>query len=203
MNVNNIKVGNSSSYSFLAPYDTILSSKTVYEVTKLSTLRSLLTGNYNPLENIYKLYGMSEAEYEEDLSINRLIVELTLGTKVFYVPINRITDVETETNVHYSERMIGIKLGFIPDTENLEVLLGEIRLLVKDMTGIEPLVSDAVISSKVSILEADHLTREDEREALKGEHGNYKKLYYDLKLVEATTSNKLKAVEKVVLNTLI
>lgn len=203
MDINNIKVGDVSSYSFLSPYDSILSDKTVYEVTNISTLRSLVNKNYNPLENIYLLYGMDEDDFNTDLANNTLIVELTLETKIYYVPLNRITNKEASTSVHYSERIIGIKLGFIPNDENVDEVMEEIGTLVKDALGIEPVVGSTIVSSKVSIEEAEHNLRESTRESLRGEPGNYKKLYYDLKEVNSRTLIKLRAVEQVVLNTLI
>ena len=201
MDIQNIRVGDNSSYSFLAPYDSILSDKTVYEVTNLSTLKSLLNKKYEPLDTIYKLYGMSEVDFEDDLSVNMIIVEFTLGDKSFYVPLDRITDKEVDTNVHYSERLIGIKLGFIPDSEDLSLLLSDIDLLIKDTLGIEASINDMVVSAVVSQSEVDHLARESIRDSLKGEPGNYKKLYYDLKTVQAYTINRLKSLEFAELNT--
>lgn len=203
MDICNIRVGDVSSYSFLPPYDSILSDKTVYEVTNISTLKSLVNKNYNPLENIYELYGMDENDFNQDLEDNVLIVELTLNTKTYYIPLDRITDKEVETNIHYSERMIGIKLGFIPDDEDLDEIMGEISILVKDMLGIEAVVRDTVVSSKVSIEESEHDSRESVREALRGEPGNYKKLYYDLKEMNGVTLVKLRSLEQVVLNTML
>lgn len=192
--------GEFKSYNFLPPFDAILSNKTVYELTKKFTLKSMLTDGYKPKELIYDLYQMTEEEYTEDLMVDMSIVELSLGDRRFYVPVDRIVAKENSTNIHYGERSMVIKLGWIPESEELTALENDLKLLIEETLGISPVVGNATISVKVSLTEQEHIEREEERDLLRQNPKNYKKKYYDLKETHGYTLNKLKALETAEIN---
>lgn len=200
MRIEDIRTGERRAFNFLPPYDKLLTNKTVYEVTKTYTLKSMLNDGFSPLENIYNLYEMEESDYLEDLNSNMIIVELTLSNERFYVPLDRIVSKDSESNVHYSERIIGIKIGFIPDNENLQTLLEDLELFVKESLGINPVLGDNKISASVSISESDHNDREAERNVLRGDPGNYKKKYYNCMMEKDGLLEKHQAVETALIN---
>lgn len=187
--------GEFKSYNFLSPFDTILSNKTVYELTKKFTLKSMLSDGYKPKELIYDLYEMTEEEYTEDLLADMSIVELSLGDRRYYVPVDRIVAKENTTNIHYGERSMVIKLGWIPESEDLSTLENDVKLLVEETLGISPVVGNTTISVQVSLTEQEHIDREEERDLLRQDPKNYKKKYYDLKELFGYMVNKLKALE--------
>lgn len=200
MDKKNIIEGERRSFNFLSPYDTILSNKTVYEVTKKYTLKSMLDDGYEPMKNIYDLYKMSEEEFVEDLGVDMSIIELSLGSKRFYVPIDRIVDKDSESNVHYGERSIIIKLGWIPISEDIKSIEDDVKLLVEESLGITPVVGSDIVSVHVSVSEDDHNDREAERALKRQDPSNYKKKYYKLKAENSYQTNKLKALETAEIN---
>lgn len=192
--------GEFKSYNFLTPYDEILSNKTVYELTKKYTVKSMQADGYDPLNNVYILNRMTEADYTEDLLEDMSIIELSLGSKRYYVPADRIVDKEPGSNVHYGERAIVVKLGWIPEDEVITTLLEDIRVLVKDTLGIDPVMGSDTIGVVVSITGTEHLEQEAKRNLLRQDPKNYKKKYFDLKETQAYTMGKLTALEKAELN---
>ena len=194
-----LPVGENIVLNFLPPYDTILSDKTIYTIASLSTLISLVEKNLDPKENIYDLYGISDA-YDTDLANNEYIVELSLEAKKHYIPINKIASKNTTVYIPYSERLIGIKLGAIPASEDLSLVMEDIRLLILDRLGIEAVVGDVETTSRVALDEPIHLDREAERTLLRTQPSNYMTLYYNLKAVQQQTMTKLKSLERTYLN---
>ena len=192
--------GEFKSYNFLPPYDTILSNKTVYELTKKYTIRSMQADGYDPYKNVYELNQMTETDYTDDLAEDMSIVELSLGSKRYYVPVDRIVDKEPGSNVHYGERAIIVKLGWIPEDEVITSLLEDIRVLVKDTLGIDPQMGSDTLGVVVSITGTEHTEREAARALLKNDPKNYKKKYFDLKETQTYTMGKLTALELAELN---
>lgn len=199
MNREEIKVGDDTAFNFLPPYDALLSNKTYYVVVSVSLLQSLVDKGLNPKENIYKLNGI-ESDYDSDISANIHIAELSLGSKVFYVPLNKIVSKNNVPQIAYSERVIGIKLGFIPHDEDLSVILSDLNLFIKNRLGIEAKIGDSIFTSKAVIEEPEHLAFDATRNALRSEMGNYMKLYYDLQVVHQQTITKLQSLETAYLN---
>ena len=200
MDKKDIVEGEFKSYKFLEPFNTILSNKTVYEVTKKFTLKSMLADGFDPKKNVYELYNLSDEDYEEDLAVDMSIIELSLGSRRYYVPVDRIISKEITTNVHYGERSAIIKLGWIPEDEKLDSLMEDIRLLVKDTLGIDPVLDSATVGVVVSIPVEEHNDREAARALLRQEPGNYKRKYFDLKQMNSLSINKLKALETAEIN---
>ena len=193
-------VGTKNTYNFLAPYDTIMSSITLYEITNISTVRSMSSQGLDPFKNIYELYGISDTDFDDDLSNNVAIVELTLDNSIYYVPINRITNSALVDGVIYSERGIAIKLGFIPSDEVLTTLLPDIVELIKARTGIEAEILDTVLTAEVKIEKSRHDARELARNALKENANNYLTLYTKARTDLDYTLGKLQALELAEIN---
>lgn len=193
-------VGTKNTYNFLAPYDTIMSSITLYEITNISTVRSMSSQGLDPFKNIYELYGISDTDFDDDLSNNVAIVELTLDNSIYYVPINRITNSALVDSVIYSERGIAIKLGFIPSDEVLTTLLPDIVELIKARTGIEAEILDTVLTAEVKIEKSRHDARELARNALKENANNYLTLYTKARTDLDYALGKLQALELAEIN---
>lgn len=194
-----IEVGDSQAFNFLPPFDGLLSNKTIYTIESVSVLQSLVDKGLNPKVNIYELYNIA-ADWDMDISNNIHIVELTVGSKNYYVPINKIVSKNNEPQVIYSERMIGIKLGYIPDAEDISILLDDLDLFIKDRLGIVSKIGSDVISARVVIAEADHIAFNNTRNAIRTQLGNYKKLYYDLQVVHQQLITKIQSLETAYLN---
>jgi hypothetical protein len=194
-----IEVGDDTAFNFLPPYDSILSNKTYFVVKSVSLLQSLVDKGLNPKENIYKLYTI-ESDYDADIASNVHIAELSIGSKDYYVPLNKIVSKNNIPQVAYSERMIGIKLGFIPDAEDLTSVLADIDLFIKNRLGIVAKIGDAIVTGKVVISEPEHLAFNTTRNGLKTENGNYMKLYYDLQVKQQELITKLQSLETAYLN---
>lgn len=203
MDISQIEVGDRTAFNFLPPYDNILSNKTIYRVESLSTLSSLVEKGIDPKENIYALYDIM-SDYESDLVNDIVIVELSLSSKMFYIPLNKIVDKNNEPQVAYSERMIGVKLGFIPDDEDISSLISDIDLLIKARLGItsndKSHIADKVVSAEVMITESQHLEYQNTRNSLKTESGNYMTLYYNLQNRHQETITKVQSLETAYLN---
>ena len=203
MDISQIEVGDRTAFNYLPPYDNIQSNKTIYRVESLSTLSSLVEKGIDPKENIYALYDIM-SDYESDLVNDIVIVEVSLSSKMFYIPLNKIVDKNNEPQVAYSERMIGIKLGFIPDDEDISSLISDIDLLIKARLGItsndKSHIADKVVSGEVVITESQHLEYQNTRNSLKTESGNYMTLYYNLQNRHQETITKLQSLETAYLN---
>lgn len=203
MDISQIEVGDRTAFNFLPPYDNILSNKTIYRVESLSTLSSLVEKGIDPKENIYALYDIM-SDYESDLVNDIVIVEVSLSSKMFYIPLNKIVGKNNEPQVAYSERMIGVKLGFIPDDEDISSLISDIDLLIKARLGItsndKSHIADKVVSGRVVITESQHLEYQNTRNSLKTESGNYMTLYYNLQNRHQETITKLQSLETAYLN---
>lgn len=203
MDTSQLLVGDSAAFNFLPPYDGILSNKNIYRVESLSSISSLVERGINPKENIYALYDIMN-DYDSDLVNDMIIVELSLSSRMFYIPLNKIVSKNNEPQIAYSERMIGIKLGFIPDNEDITSILSDIDLLIKARLGItsddKSHIADKVVSAKVVIAESQHIDYENSRNSLKTESGNYMTLYYNLQDRHQEVITKLQSLETAYLN---
>ncbi len=199
MNLSEIKTGDNAAFNFLPPYDTILSNKNIFKVVSITLLSAMIERGINPRENIYALYGITDA-YDSDVLQDINIIELSLTDKKFYVPLNKIESKNNEPMVAYSERMVAIKLGFIPSDEDISDLLSDIDLLIKDRLGIEAKLGEEKVTDDVVVTEPQHIARTAERDALKTAPGNYKKLYYELKIDQQQRTTKISSVDQAFIN---
>jgi len=197
----NIQVGDKASYTFLPPFNNRLSSRTLYDVTNITTLQRLVDTGKNPLQFIYIDNEMTEEDYTEDLNERMLIIELVLDTKTFYIPKDRFSTV-AEDSVSYSKRLIGVNLSYIPVDEDLADVITDIGLLVQNRLGIKANVSDTVVSADVQMPSVDHTNRETTRSTLKVEHGNYMDMYLRVVEINSRLTEKLVALEEVYLKQL-
>lgn len=200
MDVNLLKMGQRRSFNFLEPYNNILSNKTIYEVTQKYTLQSMIDGGLDPLNQVYIKYGMTENDYVNDLASELSIVELTLGIKKYYIPADRIQSIGDETNIPYSERIIGVKIGFIPVGEDLTDVMNDIHELVADSLGIDSKVANEEVTVQLDLSLAEHDEQESKRAILRTDPSNYKKKYYKIKAELAYALDKLRALEEAELN---
>ena len=198
MNKTDLIIGEYDAFHYLAPYDTILSDITLYKVTNITTLTSMVSQSLDPFKNLYEVYGMSDTDFEEDLVADIAIVELTLDNNTYNVPIDRIVD--RVPGVVYSERGIGISVGFIPSNESLAILNADIIELVKSRLGVVPVVTDTILTAEVKIDQPRHDARVVERNTLK-QAGNYADKYFKARADLEQALVKISALETAELNT--
>lgn len=147
-------------------------------------------------ERYYEPLGVSEEAYREDLANNACIVGLHAGTGEWvYVPSSFIVSAPDINGVLYSPVLLGVSLGPIPDTYQLDGLVSRIENVVEATLGIKPTVKGVLISQPALIPYEEAERLENARQAaITDNESDYSKLQRALSDLSLTQS-KLQQLE--------
>lgn len=132
-------------FTFEAPFDNILINNKEYTVKAVRSLKEMDDAGERPFDNIYKEAQLDEVAYQNDLINDVPIVVLVDSSGNYvYIPGNKLKSLPKNAGVKYQEVMLGMTLGVLPITYNLENVK---RILV------ETLKAELGITSEVRLFE--------------------------------------------------
>lgn len=152
------KIGDTGRFNFLEPYASGIATNIEYKVDSIRAIAELIGSGEKPLELIYTKYGMTEADYADDILNNiPIVILVTTGNEYVYVPADRLQSIALINGIKYQEKVIVISLGNIPIEMDLTLVKSQIEGAVEEATGIKS--TTAVINrSAVTMKEpTDHL----------------------------------------------
>lgn len=142
-------IGTKGKFTFLEPFDSILSSDQEYTVEALRSLSDLTANGEKPYEGIYKTVGISTEDFISDLENDIFIVTFkTTGGENYYIPSNKINSIPITNGVKYQDMLVVANLGAMPVEFNTTLLLSTVAEDIYNTTGIK---TDVVIVNNSAI----------------------------------------------------
>lgn len=154
-----LQIGDRGVFKLKEPFAILVTPQVVYEVRALRTLNDYVAGGESPYDRFYKPFNISEKDYHLAVSKNECIVALNSGTgEWIYVPESYIEGMPSMSGIKYTNIILAVRLGAIPDTTSLEALVASIREQVMGYIGIDAEVRVSAVSQS-SFIDADKHTR--------------------------------------------
>ncbi len=197
------QIGAVGVYTLAAPYDSQLTPQVAYTCRSLRELSDIAAAGETIWERYYEPLGVSQEAYQQDLADNVCIVGLHAGTGEWvYVPSSFIVKAPDINGVLYSPVVLGVSLGAIPDTYQLDGLISRIESMVEATIGIKPTIKGMLISQPALISYEESERLEAVRQAaITDNESDYSKLQQALSAL-ALTQSKLQQLEAWVKNNL-
>lgn len=197
-------IGSSGYFRLKAPLSTLIIENEVYTCRAIRTLNDYLANNEDPLTDVYKNYGLSDAEYQTDIASNASIVSLQSDSGHWlYIPARYIDSYPLTNGIPYRTVMIGISLPSLPVDKDISYVGTDLTNLIKDRLGVTPVIKQVETSRPVLVDKATHdqLTAERALVAKVGEtdSSRYQKLMVDFN----TALRKIAMLEKYITDTYI
>lgn len=197
------QIGAVGVYTLAAPFDTQITPQVAYTCRSLRELSDIAAAGETIWERYYEPFGVSQTVYQQDLADNVCIVGLHAGTGEWvYVPSSHIIKAPDINGVLYSPVVLGVSLGAIPDSYQLDGLISRISNVVEATLGIKPTIKGMLISQPAIIpYEESERLEEVRRTAISDNESDYSKLQQATAALQATQS-KLQQLEAWVKNNL-
>jgi len=162
------------------PFDNIVSSMKEYTVTSIRSLTEL--GPEDPIENIYKLSGLTEDDYnlDKDNDVPIVVLSDTSGSFI-YVPGNRFITVPIVTGIRHQESILSIPLGLLPVDIDLGLIKSNIEQMIYDTIGVDTSVTKVESSAIILVEDTDSKTMKLLRENRISVKKSYRTRYLETK----------------------
>ena len=143
-------------YTFGSPYDVAIQPNTLLTCLGSMTLPQLIKEGLDPLKTVYEPFGLTDAEYKDDIKNKVSIVILTPGTGSIYIPSDRILSMSQVDRIPYNKALIGINLGTLPAELNIDNLMEDIKLLIQERIGVTPALTNNRDGDTIMVTKDEH-----------------------------------------------
>lgn len=149
------ELGAIGTFTLSSPFNTLISSTARLECKSIRKISELLAVSENVYIKYYKKNNISEQDYEKDRLADVCILGLMAENgKWFYVPNSYLLAYPNLSGVPYSKIILGVSLGAIPHSLNLDPLKELISDTVLNVLGINPQI-ELVAASQTALLDYD------------------------------------------------
>lgn len=130
-------IQSSGKFKFKSPFNKEDFEERLLTVIGIRSLEEIYKDNLDPLNFIYKKNTLTEEDYQNDIN-NKvpIIVFKDKGSRIYYVPANRIDGIPVSNGVEFVRTVLNINLGTIPATFNVDPCIEAIKEVVKEYLGI-------------------------------------------------------------------
>lgn len=195
-----LTIGSRGSFEFLPPFD-LASNSTVFEVISISDIVEMEANNLLPFELIYKKVGLAKSVMYNDIQNNVKIVTLKSDKGYTYIPDTYVAGVsDVIRGVEYNRRTLMFKICALPAEEDLSSIITDVRALITARLGVVPIGEDIPTSKNTLIADAQHISFELERTALRSKRGNYQTIVAELESIIATKDEHIAQLECLLCN---
>lgn len=165
-------IGASGVWTLLPPFNALLTQSASYACLAIRKLEDIIAAGGDPYQQIYApregtTPGSLQDQYDSDLANGICIVTLqsSSGATVL-VPTSFIQSFPASGGVPYTNLIMGVDLGAMPDYVDLTFLKQQIANLVKTTVGLTQVeITTVVVSPTTHLSAADHQTAEAARQA--------------------------------------
>jgi hypothetical protein len=145
-------INTSGAFIFDVPFDTLLDSTAEYKVISIRSLTEMYNSGEDPCNTLYKSIGLTEDDYQSDLSTDVPIIVLsTTGGDYIYVPADRIKSIPNITGVKYRGSILAVDLKLLPLDYNYDLVKDVIINSVYDTIGVKSTV-EIIPSTQIILL---------------------------------------------------
>lgn len=162
-------LGTSGVFSLTAPFNNALMANASYTCISIRQLEDIIAAGGDPYTQYYQpreqTSGDLQAQYNADLGNGVCIVSLQQSSgAVVYVPSSFVASYPSKGGVPYTNLMMAVDLGAMPNYVDLTFLKQQIANLVKDTVGLTSvLIQTVVVSPTTNISSSDHARAEAAR----------------------------------------
>lgn len=158
-------IGITGVFTLTSPFDTQLVANASYTCLAVRQLEDYLASGGDPFTQFYQPQNLSQDQYNSDIALGVCIVTLQSSSgAVLYVPSSYIASFPATGGVPYTNLILGVDLGAMPDYVDLTFLKQQIANLVKTTIGLLSVqITTVVVSPTTNISSADHKTAEAAR----------------------------------------
>jgi hypothetical protein len=150
-------IDTAGSFKLKTPFDKLITPNTVYTCRSIRSINDYLALGEQVFEKFYEPLDVDVELYQDDLKNNVKIVSLQAGTGEWvYVPASFIEEAPNNNGVKYVPIVLGVSLGAIPDTFNLESIIAQFKELTLNTLGIESEVKAVVVNHPAYLDHDEH-----------------------------------------------
>lgn len=180
-----------------------LPNDAIYVCKAIESFEALTQRDVDVYNEYYVPNGLSETDYTRDRNANVKIVSLhsTTGQAPLTLPSSYIASFPAKSLVAYSDLVLSLGLGLVPDDVVLETLKQALAQDVKDILGIEPQVELHRLPLKGGVDFGTHQRLEKARAALMSYRPSYQAMQqYWASRIEALEADNSR-LEEALINT--
>lgn len=150
------QIGSKGVFSFAPPFDTKINMALEYTVVSITSLIALYNDGVKPFDTIYKIVGLTETDYNNDVKNNVPVIGFnTSGCETFFIPANKINTVPQVIGLQYVKKALVISLGNVPMNMDLTMLKSLITDTVYDATGIKATITESMVGAPFTVSEEE------------------------------------------------
>lgn len=163
-------IGMQGLYSLIAPFAGKLIPNVPYKCTAIRALADIIAQGGDPKAEFYDANGLSDADYAADIAAQVVIVTLQhAGLDMLQVPSTYISGFPNMGGVPYTQLLLGVDLGAVPDAMDLEFLKDKVKDVVLESIGVAPEAHLVAASPTTIVSDVDHAAAQAARQAIVGE----------------------------------
>ncbi len=184
-------IGDVGSFNIATPYNTIINPIKEYKVESIRSIQEMVDGNENPLQVLYLDVGLLETDMLQDIKNGVMVVVLTDSANNYaYVPETKFLSSPDVSGIRYQEKTLGVQLGLIPLSQNLDTVIDDINALLKGRLGINVKTTELNTSAILRLEKSKHNTIQTSRQALITTSPGYYYKYLECLESKKTLENK-------------
>lgn len=194
-------IGTKGNWSASAPFDTILSSTSVYECVGARKLAEIMASGEDGYVKYYKASGATFEDYVKDVQAGVCIISLVSGNGQWcYIPHTKLAATPSMAGVKYSRVVIGVQLGEVPEIMDLTALTDTIEQAVHHFLAITVGAQIMVTSATVIKTQEEHDARMAGIAAMRNLNKNDYTRNIELTAEITSLRNKLLIAERYILD---
>lgn len=144
-------------FEFRSPVDKVVDNKKVYTIVALRSIQDLLDSGEEPYETIYSKIGLTEDRFNSDRNKDISVVTLVdEGNNYIYIPTSDIIKVPDSEGELYSNRLLVVDLGKLPNNLSLSQLKSAIADKILYGLNLTVEVKDVVNSATEVVNDLEH-----------------------------------------------
>lgn len=166
-------IGTEAYFSFKDPFDIFIRNKfnlntsnIKFRVISIISMKDTIRIDLkDPFTEIYEPVGLDEVKYKLDLNDEVPIISLAHTDhdgieRYVRIPLNYISSISDHGGVEYSNRLLVLDLGKLPDDLNLEPLYEDIKDYITTLTGSSVELMDTTVGGVELLPHEEHEDRE-------------------------------------------
>jgi hypothetical protein len=165
------ELGAAGVFTLTSPFNNALMSNASYTCISIRLLEDIIAAGGDPYTKYYQpreqTSGDLQAQYQADLGNGVCIITLQQSSgAVAYVPSSFVASYPSKGGVPYTNLMMAVDLGAMPNYVDLTFLKQQIANLVKTTVGLTSvLIQTVVVSPTTNLSASDHARAEAARQA--------------------------------------
>jgi hypothetical protein len=153
-----------------APFVTVVTANIPYTIAAVRRLSDFATSGLDPFALYYEPAGLSQEIFENDVKAGVCIISLQSPSDEWvYVPNSYLLAMPDAAGVAYSNKVVAVNLGALPDDLSLDYFKTALAELAHDLLGVTDAdVRSLIVSAPTYLSQVDHATFSAARKTIMG-----------------------------------